>query len=107
MIRMYRNGPGLWDQIEVYDDPELYQEIEDVFEEQSIEIRLPFTKLEGLPQIIELVCGVASIATLISKIIELNKRKSKVMIRTKNNRIIEIKAENINELVLVAKENEN
>ena len=100
-----RYGSGLYHQIEVFDDPDFYHNLSyKLQEEPSVDVSLPLYKLEGIPQIIEITLGVLTAIKITIELYKLTK-PSKIQIRTRENKIIELKAENIDELLIWAEEN--
>lgn len=102
------NGVGLYDQIEVYDDPEFYHRLcFEIAKNPDIECNYPFTKMEGLPQIIEVVKGLGPLLLgLITLWVAYKKEKPKVLIRFQDGRIIEVNSTSIDELKIIAEEGE-
>ena len=106
---MQRYGSGLYDQIEVFDDPDFYHKLCDELKKASdIEISLPIYKAEGIPLIVEIVFGTLSAIASLLKIYEIigKKTNTKVVVRFQNNRLVELNAKGINELKLLVENSE-
>ncbi|MFB0543954.1 MAG: hypothetical protein ACETVR_04150, partial [Candidatus Bathyarchaeia archaeon] len=86
---MIRYGSGLHDQIEVYDDQEFYRQLDKMIRKKSkIKVSYPIYKMEGIPQIIEIITGLTSALILLLKLYEIySKKKTKVIVRFKEGKI--------------------
>ena len=99
-----RLGSGLYPQIEIFDDPSFYNKLRSKLQGSEVEISLPLHKMESIPQIIEICSNILLAINILIEIYKLTNPKPSVQIRTRENKIMELKTKNIDELLLWAEE---
>jgi len=100
---MRRYGMGLYEQIEVFEDPEFYHRLcEELEKHPEIKLSYPLTKAVGWPQIIEIVKGVVSALIILLTLWEKfgNKKNTKVRVCFRDNRLVELDTSGVKELKL-------